>query len=97
MESFWNPLWKVSYDREDCDVQAVMEGLEVDRDGEDPNHISAETQALIDEAGKEGPNMLDVGRGGGSMVTNRMATSSRNMYFDSDGKGEEGIEIGPPM
>ena len=28
---YWDPMWKTSYTRDDCDVQAVMDGLKIDR------------------------------------------------------------------
>lgn len=28
---YWDPMWEVSYTRDDCDVDAVMDGLEIDR------------------------------------------------------------------
>jgi phosphatidylserine/phosphatidylglycerophosphate/cardiolipin synthase-like enzyme len=31
-EEYWDPMWKVSYDPTDCDVDAVMDGLDIDRD-----------------------------------------------------------------
>lgn len=40
IESYWNPLWQASYTGEDCDVQAVMDGLDIDRDGETVNYLS---------------------------------------------------------
>jgi len=30
-EQYWDPLWKVSYDKDDCDVDKVMDGLGIDR------------------------------------------------------------------
>lgn len=35
ISDFWNPLWNASYTGEDCDVQEVMDGLDIDRDGEE--------------------------------------------------------------
>jgi phosphatidylserine/phosphatidylglycerophosphate/cardiolipin synthase-like enzyme len=32
MEEYWNPMWKASFTGEDCDVDAVMDGLDIDRD-----------------------------------------------------------------
>jgi len=32
MVDYWNKIWKYSYTGEDCDVQAVMDGLEINRD-----------------------------------------------------------------
>ncbi|KAG7374402.1 phospholipase [Nitzschia inconspicua] len=28
---YWDPMWKVSYTRDDCDVDLVMDGLKIDR------------------------------------------------------------------
>jgi hypothetical protein len=28
---YWDPMWKVSYTRDDCDVGLVMDGLKIDR------------------------------------------------------------------
>jgi len=50
MEEYWNPMWKYSYTGEDVDVQEVMDGLDIDRDGEDPSGISDETKQLMKEA-----------------------------------------------
>jgi len=50
LAEYWNPMWKASYTGDDCDVQDVMDGLDIERDGEDVKHISEEIQKLI---GKE--------------------------------------------
>ena len=42
MEEFWNPLWAVSYTGQDCDVQRVMDGLALDRDGKSATFSTAE-------------------------------------------------------
>lgn len=34
MEDYWTPLWEASWNAGDCEVQDVMDGLKVDRDGE---------------------------------------------------------------
>jgi hypothetical protein len=28
---YWDPMWEVSYTGDDCDVDAVMDGLKIDR------------------------------------------------------------------
>ena len=33
MQEYWDDAWANSYQEYDCDVQAVMDGLDVDRDG----------------------------------------------------------------
>ncbi|GKY95119.1 hypothetical protein MPSEU_000475800 [Mayamaea pseudoterrestris] len=35
MREYWEPLWRASYSPTDCAVQAVMKGLDVNRDGSD--------------------------------------------------------------
>jgi phosphatidylserine/phosphatidylglycerophosphate/cardiolipin synthase-like enzyme len=34
LNSYWKPMWRVSYTGKDVDVQEVMDGLDIDRDGE---------------------------------------------------------------
>ena len=31
MAEYWEPMWKVSYKSEDCNVDEVMDGLDIDR------------------------------------------------------------------
>ena len=50
MEEYWNPLWKYSYTGEDVDVDAVMDGLDIDRDGADPSNLDEETKAKMKQA-----------------------------------------------
>jgi phosphatidylserine/phosphatidylglycerophosphate/cardiolipin synthase-like enzyme len=50
LDEYWNPMWKYSYTKDDCDVDEVMDGLDVDRDGEDPRHASQETMAQAEAA-----------------------------------------------
>jgi len=39
-EEYWDEMWKFSYTGNDVDVQEVMDGLDIDRDGEDPSNLS---------------------------------------------------------
>jgi phosphatidylserine/phosphatidylglycerophosphate/cardiolipin synthase-like enzyme len=41
---YWDPLWQNSYTGEDCDVQEVMDSLDIYRDGENPIFASTETK-----------------------------------------------------
>lgn len=50
MEEYWNPMWEHSYTGEDVDVDEVMDGLDIDRDGDDPSMIDDETMALMKQA-----------------------------------------------
>jgi len=35
LQEYWHPMWQSSYTQEDCNVQEVMDGLDIDRDGEE--------------------------------------------------------------
>ncbi|KAG7370651.1 C2 domain containing protein [Nitzschia inconspicua] len=50
MEEYWNPLWKCSYTGEDVDVDAVMDGLDIDRNGADPNELDDEMKKKMKQA-----------------------------------------------
>jgi len=49
-ESYWDPMWEQSFTGEDVDVEAVMEGLGIDRDGDDPENVSDEDKASAAKA-----------------------------------------------
>jgi phosphatidylserine/phosphatidylglycerophosphate/cardiolipin synthase-like enzyme len=42
---YWDVMWKYSYTGEDVDVQEVMDGLEIDRDGADPSTLTPKQRA----------------------------------------------------
>jgi phosphatidylserine/phosphatidylglycerophosphate/cardiolipin synthase-like enzyme len=50
MDEYWNPIWEASYTGEDCDVQQVMDGLDIDRDGEKPMFPTAEQRIQQEQA-----------------------------------------------
>lgn len=52
INDFWNPLWNASYTGEDCDVQKVMDGLDIERDGEDVNTFTLAGQQQLDSIAK---------------------------------------------
>lgn len=52
IQDFWNPLWQASYTAEDCDVDEVMDGLDIDRDGENVNSFTADGRKKLEEAAK---------------------------------------------
>jgi phosphatidylserine/phosphatidylglycerophosphate/cardiolipin synthase-like enzyme len=62
LDEYWGPMWKASYTPDDCDVREVMEGLDKDRNGEDPTHVSEATQHLLDTP--ENKHLLNDGKGG---------------------------------
>lgn len=35
LHEYWEPMWAASYTEEDCDVDEVMDGLDIERDGDD--------------------------------------------------------------
>ena len=49
-ETYWDRMWKFSYTGEDVDVEAVMEGLGINRDGDDPEEASDEDKAVAAKA-----------------------------------------------
>lgn len=52
LSEYWDPMWEASYTKDDCDVEMVMDGLDIDRDGENERRISSETQKLMDKQEK---------------------------------------------
>ena len=52
---YWDEMWKYSYTGEDVDVHEVMDGLDIDRDGEDPSEVSAEQLEEAARAGTQFP------------------------------------------
>lgn len=54
MEQLWKPLWEASYTGEDVDVQAVMDGLDIDRDGEELSMFDTSAQAKMEAAAAQG-------------------------------------------
>jgi len=44
MEEYWTPMWEHSFTGEDVDVDAVMDGLDIDRDGANPDEIDEDTK-----------------------------------------------------
>jgi len=57
MAEYWDPLWKASFTGEDCNDDKVMDGLDVDRNGENPRHVDKETKKLMEEAQKQQYNV----------------------------------------
>jgi len=47
MEEYWTPMWTYSFTGEDMDVDAVMDGLGIDRDGADPSEIDDEMAEVM--------------------------------------------------
>lgn len=56
IKDFWNPLWQASFTGEDCDVQAVMDGLDIERDGENVNALTLAGREQAELAAVHGSN-----------------------------------------
>lgn len=54
---YWDPMWAASYTGEDVDVQEVMDGLDIDRDGEDPANVSHKQLVEAAQATTQFPSM----------------------------------------
>lgn len=50
MDEYWKPLWKASFYPGDCEVQDVMDGLKIDRDGEVVNTYSVDGMKKMEQA-----------------------------------------------
>lgn len=48
MSEYWGPMWANSYIEDDCNVDDVMDGLAVDRNGESIHFASKETRELME-------------------------------------------------
>jgi len=47
---FWNPMWEVSFTGEDADVDEIMDGLHIDREGAHIDTVDKETKRRMAEA-----------------------------------------------
>ena len=54
LKDFWNPMWEASYTPDDCDVHEVMDGLDIDRDGDQLGVFSIEGQSKLGDAAAMG-------------------------------------------
>lgn len=61
MEEYWDKIWKYSYTGNDCDVDAVMDGLEIDRDAEDEGFqtMTTKRKKLMEAARVQNPGNAD--------------------------------------
>jgi phosphatidylserine/phosphatidylglycerophosphate/cardiolipin synthase-like enzyme len=68
MAEYWEPMWAASYSPDDCNVQDVMDGLAIDRDGENPDNMSEDVKNKVEVAKeKSGRNWVHVGATGQKM------------------------------
>lgn len=56
LKDFWEPMWTASYTPDDCDVHEVMDGLDIDRDGEKVGAFTMEGQMKLGEGAALGMN-----------------------------------------
>jgi len=47
LHEYWKPMWEQSYTGEDCDVDLVMDGLHINRSGEEQKSATTEKLALM--------------------------------------------------
>lgn len=59
MDEYWKPMWEVSYTGEDCNVQDVIDGLEIDRNGADASELSEEDKRLMHQLMAGGQTNID--------------------------------------
>jgi phosphatidylserine/phosphatidylglycerophosphate/cardiolipin synthase-like enzyme len=57
MEEYWEPMWKASYTQEDCNVQKVMDGLDISRDGETAILLTKEKRQQLRDARRRESNV----------------------------------------
>ena len=50
MDEYWTPMWQHSHTGEDVNVDDVMDGLDIDRDGADPSDLDDETKEKMKQA-----------------------------------------------
>ena len=77
MDEYWNPMWAQSFTGEDCDVDRVMNGLEIDRDGEKVSYFqTAEQRKQLNQAAA-----LQTGMGKALH-----ASGAAHLYMDESGE-----------
>jgi phosphatidylserine/phosphatidylglycerophosphate/cardiolipin synthase-like enzyme len=84
MEEYWNPMWAFSYTADDCDVDEVMDGLDIDRDGEDPGNVSDATKKLLASKQEGGRFNYEAEKQGGGIHAGNMSN-----YYETDNLVEE--------
>ena len=50
VDEYWKPMWEASFFEEDCEVQDVMDGLKVSRDGEEADWSSKDGARKLEAA-----------------------------------------------
>mmetsp|Transcript_78072 Transcript_78072/g.154723 ORF Transcript_78072/g.154723 Transcript_78072/m.154723 type:complete len:611 (+) Transcript_78072:89-1921(+) len=50
LDEYWDPMWQESFTGTDYDIETVMHGLSIDRNGADENNVSPVTRGLMLQA-----------------------------------------------
>lgn len=82
MQEYWEPMWAASYTGEDVDVQAVMDGLDIDRSAQKPTTtdiLTGERRRMMSMAAQQ--QAMRAGR-----------KEDEAYYFHSDSEAEEAGE-----
>lgn len=53
MSEYWWPMWVRSFSEEDREIDVILDAMEIDRDGEDPDNLSAEMSKVFEEADRQ--------------------------------------------
>lgn len=75
MDDFWFPLWEASYTGQDCDVNAVMDGMNIERDGAKVSAYTFEGREKLEQAAagfahrSADQSLYAVDKGGESVAT----------------------------
>eukprot|EP00592_Proboscia_alata_P006844 CAMPEP_0194358092 /NCGR_PEP_ID=MMETSP0174-20130528/5432_1 /TAXON_ID=216777 /ORGANISM="Proboscia alata, Strain PI-D3" /LENGTH=529 /DNA_ID=CAMNT_0039128327 /DNA_START=212 /DNA_END=1801 /DNA_ORIENTATION=+ len=84
MKDYWTPMWEASYVETDCNVQVVMDGLKIDREGE-----------AVDVSTREGRKKMKITARG---IARAQLPNVTEMYDEdtkdcSDSDEEDGAEV----
>merc|ERR1712190_397576 len=50
LDEYWHPMWSSCFTQEDCQVDKVMDGLNINRDGQSALFVDAATKEKMDRA-----------------------------------------------
>jgi len=83
MDEYWNPMWEQSYTGTDCNVQAVMDGLDIDRDGEKVGMFQSSEQR------KQQHEAAALQTGMGNSIK---PDKAKHLYMDESGEAGDVVE-----
>jgi PLD-like domain len=90
LKEFWSPLWKQSYRSEDCNVQEVMDGLRIGRNGESPIFMSASTRKLLHESVQTRQSAI-------SSKASAIIAATRVLHAFRAESADEDVEVSAPL